>query len=307
MGGNGGDRALATPLRDGWRYHDQDSGRLARELESAAGDRIAPQRLASFLHLATHTIGAHLGDWPRALALGRQVLADHAPARETAKAWGRLHVAAMLAGDAVVAADLELSYLKAAGGDFGTALLDMRFMLAEALAGAKRTREAGRIYRHTLDVVGQIPPSPSRDRAIATASNNLGWELHEMPSRTPDDDALMRLAADTSLEFWLRCGDWINAQRAHHLVAVVAAVTGDATAGLAHADAALALIAANGERPLDAALLHLARAMSLAALGDADGRAHAIGDADAAAAKLAAADLKAQFAAERSKVAGAGL
>jgi hypothetical protein len=72
-----------------------------------------------------------------------------------------------------------------------------------------------------------------------------------------------------------------------------------------HADAALAIIAANGERPLDAALLHLARAVSLAALGDADGGAQAIGNADAAAAKLAAADLKAQFTAERGKVAAA--
>ena len=70
--------------------------------------------------------------------------------------------------------------------------------------------------------------------------------------------------------------------------------------GLAHADAALVVIAANSERPLDAALLHLARAVSLAALGDTSGRAHAIGNPDAAAAKLAAMDLKAQFAAERA-------
>jgi hypothetical protein len=42
--------------------------------------------------------------------------------------------------------------------------------------------------------------------------------------------------------------------------------------------------------------------VSLAALGDTEGRAQAIDDADAAAAKLAAADLKAQFAAERATV-----
>jgi len=306
MGRDGGAQALETLLHDGWAYHDRDSGRLARELESAAGERIAPQRLAPFLHLATHTIGAHLGDWPRALALGQKVLAGHTPDADTAKAWGRLHVAAALAGDAVVAADLELSYLKAAGGDVGPAWLDMRFMLAEALAGARRTQEAGRIYRRALDVVDQIRPSPLRDRTIAAASNNLAQELHELALRTPDDDALMRLAADTSLAFWLRCGNWINAERAHNLVALIANVTGDVEAGLAHADKALAIIAANGERPLDAALLHLARAVSLTALGDAKGRADAIRDADAAAAKLAATDLRAQFATGRAKVADAG-
>jgi hypothetical protein len=123
-----------------------------------------------------------------------------------------------------------------------------------------------------------------------------------MPLRTPDEDALMQLSADTSLKFWLKRGNWINAERGHYLKALVANITGDPGVGLAHADAALAVIATNGERRLDAALLHLARAVSLAALGDTDGKAHAIGDADAAAAKLAAMD-KARFADERAKVA----
>jgi hypothetical protein len=126
-----------------------------------------------------------------------------------------------------------------------------------------------------------------------------------MLSRTPDEDDLMKLSAKTSLKFWLKCGNWINAERGRYLNALVANVTGDPESGLAHADAALAIIAANSERPLDAALLHLARAVSLAALRDIGGTVRAIGDADAAAAKLAGTDLKAQFAAERSKVAAA--
>jgi len=113
----------------------------------------------------------------------------------------------------------------------------------------------------------------------------------------------MQLSAEMSLKFWLKCGNWINAERGRYLNALVANVSGDPGSGLEHADAALAIITANSERPLDAALLHLARTVSLAALGDSDGMTHAIGDADAAAAKLAAPDLKAQFAAERAKVA----
>jgi hypothetical protein len=126
-----------------------------------------------------------------------------------------------------------------------------------------------------------------------------------MSSRTADEDSLMQLSAEMSLKFWLRCGSWINEERGLYLKSVVANVTGDPGAGLAHADAALAVIAANVERPLDAALLHLARAASLAALGDTAGSALAIGNADAAAAKFAATGLKAQFAAERAKVAPA--
>jgi hypothetical protein len=305
MVGGGGTGSLEKLLNDGWDYHDKESERLARELEAAAEQGVTSNILASFIHLSTHTIGEHFGDWARALRLGKRVLDSRTPSFETAKAWGRLYVAAVLAGDSVEAADLELSYLKAAGDNFGAALLDMRFMLAGALVGSKRAGEGARLYRSALDLVGRIRQSSLLDRTIAVASNNLGWELYEMSSRMAHEDALMQLCAEMSLKFWLKCGNWINAERGHYLNALVANVTGDPASGLAHANAALAIIAANDERPLDTARLQLARAVALAALGDDEGSAHAIGDADAAAAKLVATDLKAQFAAERAKIAGA--
>jgi hypothetical protein len=294
--------SLERLLDDGWTYHDKESERLARELEAAAERGVPSDFLPAFLVLSIHTLGEHLRDWARALQLGQRALDGHTPTSETAKAWGRLYVAAILAGEPIAAVDSELSYLKAAGDDFGAALLDMRFMLAAALVGSKRAGEAARLYRSALDLVGQIRPSPLLERTIAVASNNLGWELYEMPSRTSDEDALMRLSAKVSLESWLKCGNWINAERGHYLNGLVANAVGDPTSGLAHADAALAIITANGERPLDAALLQLARAVSLTALGDDSGRARAIGDADAAASRLTSTDLRAQFEAERAKV-----
>jgi hypothetical protein len=295
-------RLLEELLANGWDYHDKESERLGRELEAAADEGVAPHNLASFLHLSSHTIGEHMGDWRRAFGLGKRVLDSQTPTFETAKAWGRLYVAAVLAGDSIAAAESELSYLKAAGDGFDTALLDMRFMLAVALVGAKRGDEAARVYRGALDLVSQIRPSATLDRTIAIASNNLGWELYEKPSRTAPEDALMQLCAEMSLEFWLKCGDWINEERALYLKAVVSNVTGRSQSGLEDADKALAVINSHGERPLDAALLHLARATSLGAMGDADGRLRAIGAADIAASKLAAPNLTTSFAAERLKV-----
>jgi hypothetical protein len=289
-------------LNDGWEYHDKEAERLARELEAAAEKEVTPDLLASFLHLSIHTIGEHLGDWQRALKLGKRVLDKQIPVFETARAWGRLYVAAVLAGDSIEAVAAELSYLRAAGDDFGPALLDMRFMLASALVGSKRASTAARLYRRALDLVAQFRQSPVLDRTIAVASNNLGWELYEMSSRTADEDALMQLSADMSLEYWLKCGNWINEERALYLKALVATAAGNPQSGLAHADKALVVIDAHGERPLDVALLHLARALSLAALGDTNGRSRAIDDADAAASKLTATSLKAQFASERAKV-----
>jgi hypothetical protein len=289
-------------LNAGWDYHDKESERLARELEAAAAKGVTSDALAPFLHLSAHTIGEHLGDWARAFKLGRRVLDGQTPTGETAKAWGRLYVAAVLAGDPIAAVNSELSYLKAAGDDFGTALLDMRFMLASALVGAKRAGEAARVYRGALDLVGQIPQSPPLDRTIAMASNNLGWELYETPSRSASDNALMQLCAETSLAFWRKCGNWINEERALYLKALVLNAIGNPQSALADADKGLSIIASQGARLLDAALLHLARASSLAALGDKNGSLRAMSDADVAASKLTAPNLKAQFESERSKI-----
>lgn len=300
MASNG--EPLENLLNKGWDYHDKESERLASELEAAAARGVTTNELAPFLHLSNHTIGEHLGDWTRAFVLGRHVLGGEQPTSETARAWGRLYVAAVLAGEPIAAAESELSYLRSAGDDATAALLDMRFMLAAALVGAKRIDDAARIYRGALDLIGQIPQSVALNRAIAVASNNLGWELYETPSRTTDDNALMRLCAETSLAFWRKCGDWINEEQALYLKALVSNAMGDPRSSLENADKGLAIISMNGKRPLDAARLHLVRATSLGAMGDAAGELRAIADADIAASALTAPHLKMQFDAERAKI-----
>ena len=297
-----GTGALQKLLDNGWLYHDKESERLAHELEVAAESGVGPDILVPFLHLSTHTIGEHLGDWARALRLGKQVLDGRAPTFETAKGWARLQVVAVLADEPIEAADLELSYLKAIGGDLEAAVLDMRFMLIDALISSARLAEAMRLYGSAVPLIEQIDSSNLLDRTVASVSNNLGWELYETASRSPDMDALMQLCAETSLTFWLKCGNWVNEERALHFRALVSNVTGDPESALADTDRALAVIDSRGQRPLDTALLHLTRASALAAIGDENGKSRAIADADAAASKLTAPDLRAQFASERARI-----
>jgi hypothetical protein len=287
-------------LDDAWGYHDTQSERLAGELEAAAADAVPLGLVVRFVQLATHTIGEHLGDWPRALTLGQRVVGGHAASAQIGKACESLYVAAVLAGDGIVAAELELASLEAAA-DRLASLIGMRFLLANALLGAHR--EAGtRLYRRALAFATSVEGSRELDRAIAVTSNNLAWTLHDLPSRTADDDACMQLAAEASLAAWRRCGTWINEELALYLQASVALATGDATTALGAAAAGLAVIAAHGQRPLDAARLHLLRARAFAAVGDAEGHASALGEADRAAATIASTDLQRQFAAERAKV-----
>jgi len=292
---------LEQLLNDGWDYHDTESERLARELERAVDEGIPPGLLAPFMHLATHTIGEHLGAWSRALDLGQRVLRDRRPEAEVAKAWQRVYVAAVLASDATGAAEAELAAIKASQDPFA-GILAMRFGLADALAGAGRIDLAGRIYRHALDLAAPVAASPDLDRSMAVGSNNLAWTLHALPSRTAEETALMELAAHTSLQAWRRCGDWVNEELALYLKASAAHVSGDAGAALALADAGLDLIATKGQRPLDTARFHLLRIRCFAALGDSDGRSKALADADRAAEAIPSEKLRRMFAAERAKV-----
>jgi hypothetical protein len=288
-------------LREGFAYHDAESERLARELEAAAGEaRAAPQSWPEFLRLTTHTLGEHLGDWPRARRLADAVLAGQAPSADTAKAWAQLSLARLLGGDPAGAAAAELAWLAASGGEPAAAALELKFMLVAAVVGCGRAAEAAPIYAAALDLahrMGDAAPA----RAIAIASNNLGSELVEAPTRTAEEDALMRTAAEAAHAFWLKCGDWTHDERARYLKALVANALGEPAAAIGHVDAALAIIAANGPRPVDEAFLRLARARAHRLAGDAAASARDLAASDAAVAGWTDDGLLAWHAEERAR------
>lgn len=290
---------LQTLLDQGLDYHDSESERLAGELEAAAAEA-TPAQLAPLLKLTNHTIGEHLADWPRARRLAERVMAGREADAESAGAWARLAVARFLDGDAASASAAELVGLAASGERLATALIEARVWLVGALVGAKRRDEAAAIYTGALTLArrsGDAAPV----REIAVASNNIAAELVEAASRSPAEDALMRVAAEAAHEFWRACGTWVNEERALHLEAQVANELGASAAALAHAEAGLAIIEANGEAPVDAAFLRLARARALGRLGEAEASARDLALADAAASGWDDEGLQRWFAEERAK------
>lgn len=291
---------LENFLNDAWSYHDRESERLVGELEAVI--EAPPELLASFVQLAVHTIGEHMGDWSRAYALGRRILRGHEASGQTAPAWKRLYVAAVLSSDGVGATELELAALNVADTPVAS-VLSMRMNLAEALVSSRRAGEAGRIYGPALDLVDRIAPTSALDRAVAVASNNLAWTLYDLSARSPDEDALMKRAADASLAAWRRCGSWINEELALYLNARVAHTQGDTASALDLAGTGLQVIAANGRRPFDTARFHLLRAAVLTALNDSAGRAGALSDADTAGEQIAFEHLREQYVAERAQLA----
>ncbi len=293
---------LEKLLAEGMTYHDSETERLAGELEAAAAAPVEPALLVPYIKLSTHTIGEHLGDWPRARRLVERVLGGQTPSAQTAMAWARLAIARFLDGDALGATEAELACLTAAGADFRAALIESRFMLVATLVSAKRRAEAAALYERAL-ALARAAADAAPHRAIAVASNNLASELVEASSRSPVEDALMKTAADAAHEFWLLCGTWVNEERALYLDALVANALGHPQEALAHVEQALAIIAANGEEPVDAAFLGLARARALGLIGDTTGQARELALADAGAAAWDDPGLKSWFADERAKAA----
>jgi hypothetical protein len=254
-------------LYDGFGEHASDGEHYAAELEAAAQGEVPAKHLVQFAKVGVHTLGEHLGEWPRAKALAARLLRGRESEAETARAWGHLYVAAMLSGDVAGAAEAEIAFCRGVGADFRAAVVEMKFMLVAALVGCGRAAEGAAIYSGALDLARTLGDAAPH-RTIAVASNNLATELMEAPTRTDAEAELMRRAGAASHEFWRNCGDWINDARGDYLEALVANVLGEPERALSHVDRGLALIAANGGAAVDETFLHLARAHALRLAGD---------------------------------------
>ena len=286
-----------------WDRHADQPDAVAEELEAAAGAGLATPLLPEFARIAAHTVGEHLGDWPRAARLISTAVQPRRPDAETAKAWAHLWVSQSLAGDPAAAASTELTYLAAAGADVWPALLEARFLLVAALVGTGRAAEAAAIYVAALALAHGLSDAAPH-RAIAVASNNLASELVEAPARTPDEAALMRVAAEAARKFWLKCGTWLHDERSLYLLALVANVLSEPVEAIGHADAGLAVIAANGAAPIDETFLRLARAHALKLAGDDGASAAELAISDAAAGAWENPGLKSWYAEQRARTIG---
>ncbi|HVN01269.1 MAG TPA: hypothetical protein VMT68_13755 [Caulobacteraceae bacterium] len=288
-------------LYEGFGDHASAAADYAAQLEDAATRDVDAGHLVQFAKVGTHTIGEHLADWPRAVRLAERLLAGRSPDAQTARAWAYLAVARLLAGDGSGAAAAETAACLGAGADFRPIAVETKFLLVAALVGCGRAADAAPIFGGALELaraLGEAAPA----RAIAVAANNLASELLEAPERSSDEAALMRLAADAAHEFWLKCGDWRNDERARYLKALVANVLGQPDAALAHVDAALGLIAQHGEAPVDETFLRLAKAHALWMSGDAALSATELAAADAAASAWDDPGLASWYADERKRV-----
>ncbi|MDE0660952.1 MAG: hypothetical protein OXI79_15035 [Gammaproteobacteria bacterium] len=265
-------------IREGWGYHDTESERLADELEGADLDVWQGDEPAQCLMLANHTIGEHLGDWARARRFAEAV---HGAGPGSGSPGVGVHLAvARYMDDAPIAAQgAEVDAVQAADDPLA-AYLSVKSSLARALAGSGRCADAGLVIRAANRLAGSLAESRASDRGMAVANNNLASELVESENLDAEESRLMLDCAEAAHTFWKRCGTWVNEERALYLLALVHNRAGDHGRAIGFANAALDLIAANGEQPVDEAFIRLAAATAHTVRAEEASAARCLAEAD---------------------------
>ena len=295
-----GGELIKNLIRDGWGYHDTESERLAGELEAASLDELAGNEPAQCLMLANHTIGEHLGDWPRARRFAEAVRGTREDPFENARFAAHLAVARYMNDAASAAQEAEINSLKAAKDPID-AYLTVKALLAGALAGSGRVAEAGLVIGAANRLASGLDKAAASARGMAVANNNIASELVESGELNPDQIRLMLDCAEAAHTFWKRCGTWVNEERALYLLALVSNRVGEHARALEHATAALEVIATNGEEAVDEAFIRLAAATAHRGLSEAVRAADHLAKANELAASWTDQSLIDWYRSERSK------
>lgn len=240
----------------GWRDHAQDAeGVMARFEEGIALVREGGD-LPGLAGLIAHVAGEHLGRWPEGLALLERLAAHEACGESEAQAIARSRAVLLFCkGDL---GGYESAWRAGHSGEHPERSTQARVLAvaACALAGQGRLPEALATFNDVIAMVDstshpEVAPSDPVNRAIAISANNLACELEEKADRSPEEDALLELAAKTARRFWEVAGTWNNVQVAEYRLCMTYLALGRAEDALQHAQTALEICQANQAGPTD--------------------------------------------------------
>ena len=288
-------------IREGWSYHDNESERLALELEAANLKDLEDDELVQCLHLANHTIGEHLGDWARARRFAEVVCGANPDYLAVATASAHLAVSRYMDGAVASAQQAEVESIGAAD-DPVSAYIVLKSLLASAMAGSGRFSDAGLVIEAVNRLALGCEGNRRSDRQMAIGNNNIASALYDVDDLDPAYNGLMVACAAASVEFWKRCGTWINEERGLYLLALVSNRLQDYKRGVEYAVAALNVIDANGPEAVDECFVRLAAAHAYGGLSDHGRFEEQVGRADALASEWSDASLVEEYRRERSRV-----
>lgn len=254
-------------IERGWQVHAENPLQVATELEQNVRLAEDAAQAAAFLRLSNHTIGEHLHDWSRALGLAAIVVGAQPDNVDLPGALTALAVAQFMADDWKGGLASQARIVGIGMDSADSILVQINVQLGKNLTGGDALEEGKRLYESAL-VLARARENQASNHAVAVASNNLASELLAKRERTDIETSLMRDAARASREFWLKCGTWVNAERAEYLLALVHNAVNKPGTARDHGQHALDVINSNGGEKVDEAFVHLAMANSCRLLGD---------------------------------------
>jgi hypothetical protein len=275
-----------------WAEHAQDAAAVMERLPAAVAVATTPADRVKVAALVTHVAGEHLGRWDDGIALLERLRARPGlePTTPEAKSISRsIAVLQHGAGRDAEAESALAAGLSGGGVPEASDRARVLALVASALTGQRRIEEAGAALRAALDLVASHPTLPGDPavRALAVTGNNLACELEARPSRTPEERALMLLAAQAGLDFWSIAGGWLEQERAHYRLAMSCLAAGDAERAGTHAARCQAIVEENGADPFESFFAHEVVARARHAAGDRAGALEAAERAEAILARLA--------------------
>lgn len=261
-------------VQQGWQDHAADAaGVMGRLPEGVLLVEVADE-VAPLAALIVHVAGEHLGRWADGLGLLERLASRPAcaPGSAAAEALARSRAVLHLCAGEHAACEAALQEGHPAELPEASTRARVLATAASALAGQKRLPEATAAFREAAALIeyGPTPEDPAT-RALAITGNNLACELEETPGRTPEQDALLELAARTARACWERCGTWVNVYLAEYRLAMTCLALGRPQEALAHARSALELCERHQGSPYDLLFAHEALARAHHAAGDAAG------------------------------------
>tara|TARA_R110002072_G_scaffold1072_6_gene8751 strand:+ start:3623 stop:4537 length:915 start_codon:yes stop_codon:yes gene_type:complete len=262
-------------VSQGWRDHAKDAAGVMARFEEGIALVAEAGDVPGLAGLIAHVAGEHLGRWAEGLALLERLGNHEVCAEQERQAIARSQaVLRFCKGDL---GGYESAWRAGHSGEHPERSTRARVLAiaACALAGQARLPEALATFRDALALINTgVAATAPVNRAIAISANNLACELEEVAERTPDQDALLELAAKSARRFWEVAGTWNNVQVAEYRLCMSYLALARPEPALGHAQAALALCQANAAGPTD--LLFAQEAIARAN--------HALGRSEAAAA-----------------------
>jgi len=298
--------SLSTFVDEGWRDHADDAEAVMARLPAGLALAATPADLGQLAALAIHVAGEHLGRWDDGVALlegmrGHAAFDMDVPeCRFVVRSIATLHFGAGRRDEA----DRLLAEAPS-GGDRPPASDRVRMLAtaSSALLGQKRLGEAAAAFRDALDLASYGPTAADpAARALAVTGNNMACELENQSERTPEEVALMLLAAEAGLRFWAVAGTWRETKRAHYRLAMSCLKAGDVARALREAEASRSLARDNGDEPAEVVFPCEAQALAHHALGDPAAARAAAAEAEAALAAVEDASFREYAAGELAKL-----